>query len=129
MWQVFIYLNTSPRITCRLLIPSCLQHEMMKFCCICAISTAVTSRAPLDTNSKPIPPVPANQSSISTSSKSIRFARRLNKLSFAKSVVGRALKLRGTSKCRPLYLPLIIRIVLVLEGQMEFPQSCSAGSR
>ena len=34
-----------------------------------------------------------------------------DRFSFAKSVVGRALKLRGTSKCLPLYFPLIIRIV------------------
>ena len=34
----------------------------------------------------------------------------------AKSVVGRALKVRGISKCLPLYFPVIIRIVSFLGG-------------
>ena len=29
-------------------MPNCLQQEMIQFCCTCAISTAVTSRAPFE---------------------------------------------------------------------------------
>ena len=113
MWHVLTYLNTSPRMTCRFFMPSCLQAEIMKFCCVCAISTAVTSRAPRDINSMPIPPVPAKRSSISISSKSIRLVRRLNKLSFAKSVVGRAVIFLGGINRRPLNVPEIILIIFL----------------
>ena len=56
-------------------------------------------------------PVPEKRSSAVVSSKSTMFVSMLNRFSFAKSVVGRALNVRGISKWRPLYFPLIIRIV------------------
>ena len=104
--------NTSPRTTLRFWIPNCLQVCMIKFCCVCASSTAVTCLAPRDTNSSPIEPVPAKRSSIRLSSKSRRLFKRLNRLSLAKSVVGRAVIFLGGDNRRPLYLPLIIRITL-----------------
>ena len=57
-------------------------------------------------------PVPAKRSSArgASLSKSMYARRTLNRFSLAKSVVGRALNERGTSKCLPLYLPATIRI-------------------
>ena len=111
-WHAFTNLNTSPRIRCKFLIPNCLQQDIMKFCWVCAISTDVTSLAPREINSRPMPPVPANKSSMSNPSKSIRLVRRLNKLSFAKSVVGRAVIFLGGINRRPLNIPEIILISL-----------------
>ena len=52
-------------------------------------------------------PVPENRSSAVASSRSILLARILNRLSLAKSVVGRALNVLGTSHRLCLYIPLI----------------------
>ena len=103
-------LKTSPRMTLRFRMPSCLQQLMIQFCCTCAISTAVTSRAPLLTHSIPIPPVPAKRSKTSIPSSSIRLLSRLNRLSFAKSVVGLAVIFLGGDIRRPPYIPEIILI-------------------
>ena len=103
-----MYLKTSPRMTFRFLIPSCLQQAIIQFCCTCAISTDVTDLAPRLTHSIPIPPVPAKRSSISIPSKSRRLLSRLNRLSLAKSVVGLAVIFLGGDNRRPPYVPLII---------------------
>ena len=58
-------------------------------------------------------PVPENRSSAVAPSKSILFARMLKRLSLAKSVVGRALNVLGTSHLLCLYIPLITRNVLL----------------
>ena len=108
--------NTSPRTTLRFWIPNCLQVCMMKFCCVCASSTAVTCLAPRDTNSSPIEPVPAKRSSMRQSSKSIRLLRRLKRLSLAKSVVGLAVIFLGGDNRRPLYFPLMILIFFLFRG-------------
>ena len=52
------------------------------------ISTEVTFRHPLDENSNPILPVPANNSNNLISWKLILLAKTLNSPSFAKDVVG-----------------------------------------
>ena len=52
-------------------------------------------------------PVPANRSKAVASSRSMRFARMLKRLSLAKSVLGRALNVLGTSHLLCLYIPLI----------------------
>lgn len=57
-------------------------------------------------------PVPENRSSAVAPSRSILLARILNRLSLAKSVVGRALNVLGTSHLLCLYIPLITRNVL-----------------
>ena len=61
-----------------------------------------------------MPPVPAKRSRQRQSSKSMYCMSTLNRFSLAKSVVGRALKLLGTSKRLLLCLPPIILIFLVL---------------
>ena len=66
--------------------------------CSGSISTDVTEGQPRESNSRLMLPVPENRSSADDSSKSTLFISMLNRFSFAKSVVGRALKLRGTSK-------------------------------
>ena len=58
-------------------------------------------------------PVPEKRSSAVASSRSMRFARMLKRLSLAKSVVGRALNVLGTSHLLCLYIPLITRKVLL----------------
>ena len=81
----------------------------MKEICLESFSTRCTTVAPLDANSKLMLPVPENKSRTVTASKSIRFARMLNRLSRAESVVGLAVKLEGGLIFLPLYFPLIIR--------------------
>ena len=76
-------------------------------------SMLITLEQPLDTSSKLILPVPPNKSKADRPSQSIQLLSILNRFSFAKSVVGLALKLDGTSILRPLYLPLIILILLI----------------
>ena len=93
-----------------------------------SISTDVTAVHPLDSNSRLMLPVPEKRSRASVSSKSMILSNMLKRFSLAKSVVGRALKLRGMSKCLPLYFPLIIRIVAVLVGRKEYFLSCSVDS-
>ena len=115
-------LNTSPRMTLRLRMPNCLQQLIIQFCCTCAISTAVTSRAPRLTHSMPIPPVPAKRSSMSMPSKSRRLLSRLNKLSLAKSVVGLAVIFLGGDKRRPPYMPLIIRMAVWVSSHSTYSQ-------
>ena len=74
------------------------------------ISIPITDSAPLDTNSKPILPLPEKSSNTLISSKSILPPNTLNKPSFAKSVVGRAFSFVGGVKRLPLSVPLIILI-------------------
>ena len=72
-------------------------------------------------------PVPEKRSSASAPSKSIYCVSTLKMFSLAKSVVGLALKLRGISKCRPLYRPVIIRIFVCLRFTDNFlarPDNC-----
>ena len=80
----------------------------------------VTESQPLDTSSMLMLPVPAKRSRAQTPPSS-RFMylldSTLNRFSLAKSVVGRALKERGTSKRLLLYIPLITRMRLWLAGQ------------
>ena len=71
----------------------------------------MTGEQPRERNSRLMPPVPEKRSSTEHSSKSMMLLSTLNRFSLAKSVVGRALKLRGMSKWRPLYFPLTIRII------------------
>ena len=78
-----------------------------------SFSTLTTWEHPLDTSSMLMLPVPEKRSSAVAPSRSIRFARMLNRLSLAKSVVGRALNVLGTSHLLCLYIPLITRKVLL----------------
>ena len=73
------------------------------------MSTAIMFLAPLEPNSNEIFPVPVNRSSTSISSMSNQLLRILNRLSFAKSVVGLALIPLGAVILLLLYLPEIIR--------------------
>ena len=84
----------------------------MKAACSRSASTLTTCLHPLDSNSSDMLPVPANKSSAVASSKSMYLFRTLKMFSLAKSVVGRALNVFGTSKCRPLYCPVIILMVV-----------------
>jgi hypothetical protein len=59
-----------------------------------------------------IPPVPENKSRTSIPSKSTLLFSKLNKPSFAKSVVGRAVILDGALILLPLNVPLIILMFL-----------------
>ena len=82
---------------------------------VCIILTLLHS---LESNSNEILPVPANKSSASVPSRSVRLLITLKRFSFAKSVVGRALKEDGTSKRLRPYIPLIIRIQIKLLNPM-----------
>ena len=71
---------------------------------------------PLDANSYPIFPVPAKSSKSLTLSKSIKLLSILNRLSFAKSVVGLTGKFFGAKMDFPLYFPPIIRTNVDVKG-------------
>ena len=88
----------------------CLMRLRIKAACSRRFSMEVTEEQPRDTNSNAILPVPENRSIAESPSKSKRLDRMLKRFSLAKSVVGRALKLLGTSKRLCQYLPLITRI-------------------
>ena len=77
-----------------------------------AISTATTFSQPRLRNSRLMAPVPAKRSRAVQPSKSRMFSSTLNMFSRAKSVVGRAVMLRGTSKRRRPYFPRIILIAI-----------------
>lgn len=71
---------------------------------------------PLDANSYPILPVPAKSSSSLRLSKSTKLLSILNRLSFAKSVVGLTGKFFGAKMDLPLYFPPIIRTNVGVKG-------------
>src|ERR1035437_3593845 len=73
------------------------------------LSTTTIRFAPREANSKAMLPVPENKSITSNSSKSKLLFKILNKLSFARSVVGLTGKFEGVTIGRPLWVPLIIR--------------------
>ena len=86
----------------------------INWACSLLCSTLSTLCAPRLIISADMPPVPAKRSRQRQSSKSMYCMSTLNRFSLAKSVVGRALKLLGTSKRLLLCLPPIILIFLVL---------------
>ena len=92
-------------------------------------STLTTSGHPRLNSSRVMLPVPANKSSARVVSKSTYARSTLNRFSLAKSVVGRALNERGTSKCLPLYFPVMMRISSINWSviQMEVEIIRSAG--
>ena len=80
---------------------------------VLSASTLTTRLQPRETSSSEMLPVPAKRSRATASSKSMYPCSTLKIFSLAKSVVGRALKVRGISKCLPLYCPVMMRILLL----------------
>ena len=113
--HVLIYLKASPRTTIALVSCSLSRKPCMKRQCRVSFSILITREHPRDSSSRVMLPVPAKRSSAIGSFPQLMYPfRTLNRFSLAKSVVGRALKVRGTSKCRPLYFPVITLIGYIL---------------
>ena len=102
--------NTSPLISEHSLTPIFSRHWRMNAAWSRSASTLTTLEHPLESISSVMLPVPAKRSRAVAPSISTYPLRTLKMFSLAKSVVGRALNVRGTSKRRPLYFPVMIRI-------------------
>ena len=114
LWQDFTKRKTSPLTRMLDVVPSFCMHCLIKRAWSLSDSTLTTEAQPRDSSSKEMLPVPANKSRAETPSRSMYPFITLKIFSLAKSVVGRALNVRGMSKCLPLYCPVIILMARVV---------------